>query len=79
VITDGPATLRAGQITVNESRGILNIQVDRNQVDLRREDLTVIQTQLWDIGIIISPSKSYKFGTMDLAGLTVYFSGWAEL
>jgi len=62
---------KSGKITWNDT---LTLHIDRDEVHILRTDIQVINTAMWDLGIIISSSSSYNIARLEISGKTIYFS-----
>lgn len=71
---------KSGAVNWDENTGVLRIQLKSQSaaVKLKREDLQVVETNIWDAGIYVSRGGPYTFGTTKINNPTIYFSGFAS-
>jgi len=68
------ALYKSGSVSWDHKAGLLALKVESNEVKLKREELQVINVQLWDFGFLVSAKSTARLGTVELQDRTVYLN-----
>jgi hypothetical protein len=65
-------------VSWDENKATLKIKSSRYEAAIKRSDLQVISSVIWDIGVIVSSKGEYTLGRTKLASKTIFFCGFDD-
>ena len=73
IIWNNQTVIKKGTVLFDDAGSLMYIKTEGKEARIKREDITMIRTDLWDVGILISPKANVSLGNIDLQDSSIYF------